>query len=88
MVSRAHCIDCGAPFARDVDETWKVRCIACYVRLKRARTTAADDCDEFVRNLRLLIQLCHPDKHGGSEAATRATRWLLSVRNRVAAPVE
>jgi hypothetical protein len=30
--------------------------------------------------LRLLTMLCHPDKHGGSQAATRATAYLLSLR--------
>lgn len=30
--------------------------------------------------LRRLIQLAHPDRHGGSEAATKATRWLLEQR--------
>ena len=25
---------------------------------------------------RLLIQLCHPDKHGGSAGANKATQWL------------
>lgn len=30
--------------------------------------------------LRLLIHLAHPDKHGGSPAATRATAWLLQWR--------
>lgn len=30
--------------------------------------------------LRRLIQLCHPDKHGGSVAATTATQWLLSQK--------
>lgn len=29
---------------------------------------------------RRLIQLCHPDKHGGSAAANEATRWLLEAR--------
>jgi hypothetical protein len=29
---------------------------------------------------RRMIQLCHPDKHGGSTAATEVTRWLLEVR--------
>ncbi len=29
---------------------------------------------------RLLIQLCHPDKHQGSQAATKATSWLLEGR--------
>lgn len=27
-----------------------------------------------------LIQLCHPDKHGGSVAANTATVWLLGQR--------
>jgi hypothetical protein len=30
--------------------------------------------------LRRLIQLCHPDKHGGSAIATEATSWLLKQR--------
>ena len=29
---------------------------------------------------RRLVQLCHPDKHGGSEAAVKATQWLQEVR--------
>ena len=31
-------------------------------------------------NLRRLVQLAHPDKHGGSVAAAEATRWLLENR--------
>lgn len=27
-----------------------------------------------------LIRLCHPDRHGGSEASTRLTQKLLSMR--------
>lgn len=30
--------------------------------------------------LKRLIQLCHPDKHGGSKSATIATEWLLKQR--------
>jgi len=30
--------------------------------------------------LRRLIQLAHPDKHGNSQAATIATKWLLTQR--------
>lgn len=29
---------------------------------------------------RVLILLCHPDKHGDSPAATKATQWLLANR--------
>lgn len=28
-----------------------------------------------------LIRLCHPDKHNGSEAATKATQMLLAMRS-------
>lgn len=31
--------------------------------------------------LKRLLQLCHPDRHGGSEAATTATKFLLAQRN-------
>jgi len=30
--------------------------------------------------IRTLIRLCHPDKHGGSEAANEITTWLLTMR--------
>ena len=32
--------------------------------------------------LRRLLQLAHPDRHGGSEASQIATRWLLEQRGR------
>ena len=32
--------------------------------------------------LRRLLWLCHPDRHGDSEAATTATAWLLAQRTR------
>ncbi len=31
--------------------------------------------------IRRLLQLCHPDRHGGSEAAATATRWLIEQRD-------
>jgi len=31
--------------------------------------------------LRRLVQLCHPDRHGNSEAANIATRYLLQLKN-------
>jgi hypothetical protein len=33
--------------------------------------------------LRRLIQLTHPDKHGGSEAATIATQFLLKLKGQM-----
>jgi len=35
--------------------------------------------------LRQLLQLCHPDKHGGSDLAQRVTQWLNEVKRRVPA---
>jgi len=29
-----------------------------------------------------MIVLCHPDKHGGSERATRITQWLTRQRRK------
>jgi len=31
--------------------------------------------------LRRLLQLAHPDRHGGSEASVLATRFLLGLRD-------
>ena len=31
--------------------------------------------------LRRLLQLCHPDKHSNSQAATEVTSWLLKQRH-------
>lgn len=28
-----------------------------------------------------LIRLCHPDKHDNSDAATKATQWLLNIKD-------
>lgn len=30
--------------------------------------------------LRTLLSLCHPDKHGGKESATRITQKLIALR--------
>jgi hypothetical protein len=37
---------------------------------------------ELLEQLPRLIQLCHPDRHGGSSAATTVTQWLLELRKR------
>ena len=40
--------------------------------------------DEVLREkLPSLIRLCHPDKHGNSEAANEVTKWLLEVRKKL-----
>lgn len=30
--------------------------------------------------VRQLIQLCHPDRHGGSPTSVEVTQWLLGLR--------
>lgn len=35
---------------------------------------------DLQQQLPRLIQLCHPDKHGGSPAANEVTAWLLKQR--------
>ena len=39
--------------------------------------------DEIREQLPRLLLVCHPDKHGNSQAATKATQWLLEVRGRL-----
>ena len=68
------------------DAPWKVLCVTCYLERKpgKRRSTepvpAAAGAGIEPAMLRRLIQLCHPDKHQGSEAATVATRYLLGLR--------
>ena len=40
---------------------------------------------ELAEQLPRLLLVCHPDKHGNSQAATKATQWLLEVRGRLTA---
>lgn len=53
-------------------------------RLRRTGDLAA----ELYENLPRLLQLSHPDRHGGSLASQKATQWLLSVRRLAPAVVE
>ena len=38
---------------------------------------------ELAENWRALVQLAHPDKHGGSPGATRLTQWLNDIKPRL-----
>ena len=49
------------------------------VREYNALVTQSQFTDEEIAS---LIRLCHPDKHDGSEAATRMTQRLLEMRKR------
>lgn len=73
------CSDCGQHFPRKADEVWKRLCLPCWRKSKGLATTTAAPAIEPTR-LRQLLQLCHPDKHGGSELANAVTAWLLSLR--------
>jgi hypothetical protein len=70
------------------DAPWKLLCVTCYLErnpTKRRSTepvpVAAAGAGIEPAMLRRLIQLCHPDKHQGSEAATVATSYLLALRS-------
>lgn len=51
--------------------------------IKREMATPSPMVAEFREQLPRLIQLCHPDRHGGSEGSTRVTAWLLDMRKRL-----
>lgn len=82
----ALCPICHEPFFKD--EVWKLTCLPCYLAKtpRRAKTPRAEARIVVVTEpiepsmLKRLIQLCHPDRHGNSEAATLATQWLLKLR--------
>ena len=46
----------------------------------RHQVTGGLEVEEFKMNLRKIISLCHPDKHGNSETATDITIWLLGLK--------
>jgi hypothetical protein len=46
----------------------------------RARTARSALPADWKAQLSRLIQLCHPDKHSGSDAANAATVWLLGLK--------
>lgn len=49
----------------------------------RQQLTAARGAADIPPDLyRVLLGLCHPDRHGNSPAANRATAWLLAQRPR------
>ena len=64
------------------DQPWKLVCVTCYLKAKGRTLPVATPAGAGIEPgmLRRLIQLCHPDKHQGSEAATTATAYLLALR--------
>lgn len=82
------CPECEGNYYRD--QPWKAVCLECYLERKGTTRKAAPPRPEQPIEpqapaipqdmLRRLIQLAHPDRHGNSEAANIATRYLLELR--------
>ncbi|MBP0639571.1 hypothetical protein [Cupriavidus sp. AcVe19-6a] len=92
--SISRCVECGAAFWRDAD--WKIRCLDCWRARKAAqaeptpRSVLADENERLrvlcallpdAATVRRLLQLCHPDRHGNSDASNAATVYLLRLRD-------
>jgi len=86
MFESASCSLCGKEFVRDPSHRWKRLCMDCWREKKGlSRETAPVSSGAVVIEstmLRRLLQLCHPDRHAGSEASHTATQWLLNLRQR------
>ena len=95
-MSTETCPECGDEFEKDAfwkrtclacwkeskraehDELLELREeVAEHRRLLAGRRAASIESDMLAR----LIRLCHPDKHGNSEASNTATAFLLAQRH-------
>lgn len=78
----ATCPTCGTDYYRD--QPWKRVCLDCYLNAKgrtaQIRYLPTTPAPIEPDMLRRLIQLCHPDRHQGSQAANTAIRYLLALR--------
>lgn len=89
---------CGSTYYRD--KPWKTICIDCWKQYKRdeeALKWAQQQPKEIIKivtvqappiemdMIRRLLQLCHPDRHGNSQAATEATQYLLGLKRQAQA---
>lgn len=61
-------------------ENMKLKVELIKTRSKTARRSRSSLPEDWRDYLPRLIQLCHPDRHAGSEAANRATVWLLGLK--------
>lgn len=83
-MTRVNCSECSQAFVREPNQEWRKRCVKCWLASKGERMSAeAELRAEIGANLKPLIGLCHPDRHGNSEQANRTTAWLLSLRARL-----
>lgn len=89
-----HCAACRTRLPAHGPD-WKTLCSPCFVESKKRERAELLDLLAELREenarlrerpaldpamLRTLLQLCHPDKHGGSLAAHKATQYLLALR--------
>lgn len=92
---QARCDRCRSPFMREPGARFKTMCPTCF---KAERDRAAFERGyeagraEALRQapsavpadrLRALLQLAHPDRHGGSRLALETTQWLLDCKRQV-----
>jgi hypothetical protein len=86
MFESAQCTLCDKVFVRESSNRRKRLCLDCWrqknglSREAGSHSAGAAGIDTVM--LRRLLQLCHPDRHGGSEASHTATQWLLTLRQR------
>lgn len=78
----AICPTCGDTYYREFE--WKRVCLPCYLKEKGKTPPPVNTAPAVIPiepgMLRRLVQLCHPDKHGNSEASNTATRYLLALK--------
>lgn len=74
------CKQCGDIFF--CDQEWKKICIECWKKNKNISTDKSQQSSICIDSemLKILIRLCHPDKHGNNEMSNKATSYLLSLR--------
>ena len=52
--------------------------------LNAARGSATHPAGKFIKeNIKALLLLCHPDKHGNSKRATAVTSWLIDYKRSI-----
>ncbi len=82
FASTVYCPTCGRRYFKD--QPWKRTCTRCYFASKGTFSIDVPTIPPIdATMLRRLLQLCHPDRHGGSEAATVATQFLLELRGKL-----
>jgi hypothetical protein len=81
-MSSLSCPNCGKP-----KKEWAKVCWKCHTdevvedAYQRGVADGKADIPKLEKSLyRKLVQLTHPDKHGGAKAAVEVTQWLNSVK--------